>query len=346
MNEMENSGREARRGRVRDVIERLGLGALLLRTPANFAWYTGGANNRVDHASPIGVADVLVTSDAEYIVTNTIEGPRMREEQTAPYEVITYPWYEDPRAVWRSLAEGGRLGADLCMEGAVDVSAQLRPIRLVLDPDALDRYREVGRDVSSAMAETAESLRPGMTEYEAAANLLAACHRRRLNAPVVMAAADDRITRYRHPVSSANRVVHQRVMLVVCGERAGLYANLTRFVHFTEPDPEIQERFEACGVILRRMREEATRPGRSLAEAFGDCRRFYSELDFPEEWKMHHQGGLTGYASREVIATPQSEEMIEVNQAFAWNPSITGAKTEETFVVTEAGTEVLCPVSR
>jgi hypothetical protein len=89
------------------------------------------------------------------------------------------------------------------------------------------------------------------------------------------------------------------------------------------------------------MRDEATRPGRTLAEAFADCRRFYAEAGFPEEWRLHHQGGLTGYASRELIATPATDAVIEAGQAFAWNPSVAGAKAEETFVLTEHGPELV-----
>jgi hypothetical protein len=52
---------------------------------------------------------------------------------------------------------------------------------------------------------------------------------------------------------------------------------------------------------------------------------------------------MAGYAAREVIATPETRQAIEVGQAFAWNPSITGAKAEETFVLTEDGPEVISP---
>jgi hypothetical protein len=50
---------------------------------------------------------------------------------------------------------------------------------------------------------------------------------------------------------------------------------------------------------------------------------------------------MTGYASREIIATPRTTQEIQVGHAFAWNPSITGAKAEETFLLTEAGPEVI-----
>jgi Xaa-Pro dipeptidase len=156
----------------------------------------------------------------------------------------------------------------------------------------------------------------------------------------LLAAADARISRHRHALPFG-ATIERRAMLVVSAERGGLYANLTRFVELDELDTELARRSRACEEILRRMREEATRPGRTLADAFDDCRRFYRDAGFPDEERLHHQGGLTGYASREVIATPATRQTIVPGQAFAWNPSITGAKAEETFVLTADGPEVV-----
>ena len=40
-----------------ELMERRGLGAIVMRRPQNFAWYTRGGNSRVEYAVPEGVAD-------------------------------------------------------------------------------------------------------------------------------------------------------------------------------------------------------------------------------------------------------------------------------------------------
>jgi Xaa-Pro dipeptidase len=159
-------------------------------------------------------------------------------------------------------------------------------------------------------------------------------------APVLLAASEERLVRHRHPVPHGGSLGKQ-AMLVVCAERGGLFVSFTRMIYFQEPDSQTARRQEACEEVLRRMREEATREGRTLAQAFEDCRRFYAEAGFPEGWRDHHQGGMTGYTSREVIAMPGTHQEIREGQAFAWNPSLVGAKAEETFVLGHDGPEIL-----
>jgi Xaa-Pro aminopeptidase len=313
--------RESRDRSLRELMDGYGVGALLLSTPANFAWYTGGADNRVDHGDPVGVASVLVTTDDAYILTNNIEAPRMREEQTPEMEVVEHPWHEEPAALLRDLTGGGGVGTDFPSTSGPDLSAEISPLRYVLDEDAIEDYRRLGEDTSVAVSEAADVLSPETDEFEAAAELSAACLRRGMFAPVLLAASEERLVRHRHPVPHGGPLGKQAT-LVVCAERGGLFVSLTRMIYFQEPDPQTARRQEACVEVLRRMREEATREERTLAQTFEDCRRFYAEAGFPEGWRNHHQGGMTGYASREVIATPGTQQEITEGQAFAWNPSL------------------------
>ncbi|MGH3072417.1 MAG: M24 family metallopeptidase [Gaiellaceae bacterium] len=332
--------RELRRERLLELLERRSLDAIVLRRPANFAWYTGGADSRVDHVAPDGVADLVVTRDGECVVTSTIEAPRMRAEQTPELDVVEYAWERGPQQMLHLVTGGRDVGADVAMPGAIDLTEEVAGLRRTLDADAIEQLRAVGRDATEALAEAALAVAPGVTELELAGEIAAACRRRGLSAPVLLAAADARIASFRHalPFGAA---IESRAMLVVSAERGGLYANLTRFVELEEPAPALARRIEAAREILERMRTEATVAGTTLAGAFAACRRFYADVGHPHEIRLHHQGGLTGYASREVIATPQTRHEIAVGQAFAWNPSITGAKAEETFVLTESKPEVV-----
>ena len=146
-----------------------------------------------------------------------------------------------------------------------------------------------------------------MTELEAAAALAAACRRRGLTATVLLAAADERIALHRHPIPVGARI-ERRAMLVVSAERGGLFANLTRFVELEQPEPELGRRLEACDEILLRTRAEATRAGAYRRRGLrGHASASTARRAYPDEWRLHHQGGLTGYGSRELIATPTSD---------------------------------------
>ena len=339
---MSDSGHRRRFEQVRALLDELRLDGVRLGRPENFAWYTGGADNRVDHASPTGVAAIVVTRHGDHVVTDNIEAPRMREEQTPGWDVVEYDWSSGPGDLVRDLAGGGAIGGDAPgpSDVEVDVAAVVAPLRYRLDDDAIGRYRGVAADAMAAVDAACAALTPAMTETEAAGAVLAACRGAGLFAPALMVGGAARLPRYRHPIPAGARL-GGRALVVVCAERGGLYANLTRFVHFEPPDTELADKLEACQGILTRLRD-ATRPGRTLGDVFDDCVAFYAAAGAPDGWRHHHQGGLTGYRSREVIAAPGTALEIIEGQAFAWNPSLPGAKAEETFVLTAAGPVVLC----
>ena len=330
----------ARAERTRELLDRLSMGAAVLRGCANFAWYTGGGDSRVDHANPLGVADVVITRDAELVLASSIEAPRMRAEEARGLEVVEFPWHEGPDAALRELVGDAAFGADVPLPGATDLSAELAGLRRVLDAGAVEQLIAVGADAGDAIAEASATVSAGVNEYDVAAALADACRSRGLCAHVLLVGGDERISRFRHPIPAGAPVL-RRALLAVSAERGGLYANVTRIVELDEPGPELARRRSACDEILTRMREEATLPGTTLADGFAACTRFYADAGYPNEWRLHHQGGMTGYVSREVIATPSTHDPVEAGQAFAWNPSITGAKSEETFLLTADGPRVV-----
>jgi len=312
-----------------------GAAAVVLRSFGDIAWYTGGVDVRIDRSAPTGSTVVLVSQAGEWVVTDVIEAPRLRDEEPAlrGVEIVEHPWPEPPEDLLRRLAGGGTVAE------AGDLG--IDDLRMVLDQEAIDRYRELGRDLRSAFDDVAGSVTPDISELDVAGRIAAAAWAVGAHAPVLLVAGADRIPRYRHPLPTP-APLGARVMFVACFERGGLFASSTRFVHFAEPDADLARRLAATDEILRRLREEATRSGRTLGEAFADAPKFYAEAGFPDEWRLHHQGGIAGYASREVVATPDDPTVLRPGMAFAWNPSITGAKSEETFVLLEGGsTEVL-----
>jgi hypothetical protein len=69
--------------------------------------------------------------------------------------------------------------------------------------------------------------------------------------------------------------------------------------------------------------------------------RVYRDVGYPDEWRLHHQGGATGYAPRDYRATFSCQETVLESQAFAWNPSISGTKSEDTIIVSANGQEII-----
>jgi len=129
-------------------------------------------------------------------------------------------------------------------------------------------------------------------------------------------------------------------MLVLCGRRHGLYASLTRFVYFRDPTAE-ERRLTEDVARVEAAAWAASTPGATLGAAYARIVETYAALGHSGAELDHHQGGTTGYSSREALGLPDQDTRIEANTALAWNPSLPGAKIEDTAITGEQGIEVL-----
>ena len=124
-------------------------------------------------------------------------------------------------------------------------------------------------------------------------------------------------------------------------ERDGLHVSITRLLSFGEAPEELASRVRAAAEVDAAMLSAST-PGTPVNDVLRVAAEAYERLGFPDEWRLHHQGGITGYAGREVFATPGDATPLPRAGAAAWNPSVTGGgKSEDTALVTEVGLEVV-----
>jgi antitoxin VapB len=244
--------------------------------------------------------------------------------------------------VLSSVLGGGAFGADAGLAGAVDLSADVSRLRWSLCPAEVERYRELGLMAGEGMGKACRAVAGGMTEHEVASLLCAAWRSRGIQPVVVLVAADERIRRYRHPIPTDAKV-GRYVMVVGCARKWGLIASLTRLVHFGPVPADLRRRHEEVMAVDAAF-IGGTAIGRPIGEAVEAGLAAYAASGFPDEWKLHHQGGPTGYAGREFRAAPGEERPAVDNQAFAWNPSITGTKSEDTFILTPGGPEIITAV--
>ena len=321
------------------------LDALLLQKVSSFAWVTFGASSYVNTATTNGEASLLITPTRRYVLTNNIEAPRIeKEEQLARqgWELQAGDWYSAQNAV-ASLTGNLKLGADGPYPGAVDLSYEVARLRASLTPEEGERFRTLGRICAESMDQAIRKVKPGMTEYQIAALLAAESQGRGAQPIVVLIATDERIFNFRHPLPTEKQL-ERYAMLILCGRRWGLVCSLTRLVHFGRLPDELQKKSLAVAQVDAAIIEE-TRPGRTLGQIFASTVDAYNKAGYPDEWKLHHQGGPAGYEAREYIATPGSKDVVAPGQAYAWNPSITGTKSEDTILVGENGNEVISHIA-
>jgi Xaa-Pro aminopeptidase len=132
-------------------------------------------------------------------------------------------------------------------------------------------------------------------------------------------------------------------MLILCGRKWGLVCSITRLIYFGRLPDELRAKAEAVAHVDARF-ITSTRPGRELRDVFHQAAQVYREQGFADEWQLHHQGGPAGYEPREFIVTPTTTDIVSVGQVFAWNPSITGVKSEDTILVGADKNEVLTSI--
>jgi Xaa-Pro dipeptidase len=327
---------------LRNFMKSKGLDGILLSKRETFSWITAGKVDYIYLTSEFGVVDLLITKDKKYCFASQYERFRIMEEELAGlgYEFVEYDWWlADHTEIIKKTTGCKKIGSDWDCPGALNIFDQLKEMRYSLLPEEITRYKQVSLESALALEKTCRQIQSGLTEYEVCANLLKNAMDYGIEAMVALVASDERIFKYRHPIATDKKIARY-ALVVICGRKYGLVASVSRLVHFGELSKELREKHNKVAWVDAEFITN-TIPGRKVSDVFKSGMEAYAKVGYENEWKLLHQGGPTGYAVRDYHGTPEVKGVVKVNQAFAWNPSITGTKSEDTFIAKENGFEVI-----
>lgn len=288
---------------------------------------------------------MYVDATAVRLLTNEIEGHRLLNEELKGLEdevlLSEDPWYaQRPHVeVAKQLVGSERVAAD---NSHPALAARLSKLRIVLSDYEMDSFRSLGADCGEVIGEVARAVRPGVSEWEVAGELSGKLLARGITPVVLLVAADERADAIRHPLPTQKRVKN-KLMLVLCGRRHGLVLSATRMVYLTTTSGEsipadLLRRHDAATYVDAVAMVKSSAPGTKASDVLKAIQAAYAEKGFADEWKYHHQGGCAAFVSREWVANPEMHDRVtEKNQAYAWNPTVAGTKSEDTILVRDAG---------
>lgn len=316
--------------------------SLLISRCDNFAWLTLGARNYITLNSTEGVCSILVTKDRPVLLLDNIENDRILEEELSDeilseMQICTYNWWNDLERILLSEFNVHSLISDSRNIGEVLSPALLLPLRLQLCSEEIDTYREIGAICDSVLHEQILGISPDLTETVVQARVASAFIERGLEPVLVLVFGEESAQRYRHNLPREIEI-GSKAFVSVCVRKKGLIASATRSVLFGQ-NRDYEELHKKVSRIDALAIANSI-PGIKLDNLFDLIKREYATAGFPEEWKKHHQGGLAGYNAREVFANQHSNHVLGSGSVVAWNPTITGVKSEDTVVVTTEGAEI------
>lgn len=315
---------------MRDYLVKNGYHAAVIGRADNFAWITGGGENRVILTSEIGFSYIVFTPDKKHLVSQVMDGPKVMDEELEGlgYELVPLHWFEASKEEKvLELVRGMKVLADIPLPGADCRVGEFYKLHYPLTDNEIAKCRWLGRKTEEILMTAALLLHPGMAEHKAAGILAGLYAEHDITLSVLLVGSDERIATYRHCLPS-DKKMEKTVLLSPAVRKWGLHANVARMVSFGKTLEDTARRYNA----VREIEAEAIsmcKPGTRYSDILEREKEMNAELGYAEEWKKHYQGGITGYLVSDPTLCLDPANRIGQCQAYDWFITITGAKGEE-----------------
>lgn len=342
MNRVDMTDFAEKSNRLRTYMKNNGYEFAVMARRDNFAWITGGGDNKIFRSSDVGFGILIIGINSIQFVAQTMDSGRIFDEelQGLDIETVELKWYEPSREeTAMRLTSGGKVVSDIPLSGADFKMYDFVRLHFPLTDIDLQKYRKVGELCDSLLCNVAEQIQPGMTEHEIEARILYEYGKESMTPKVLLVGSDERIAKYRHPASSPKKV-EKLVLIHAAADKWGLHANITRMVYFGDSLPgELKDKYNMLN-LCEAQAIEMCRPGVQFQDILIERKKIFAEHGCLDEFDLHFPGATAGYFIG--TAKPIIDNEIVVNRmAFDWFITVRGAKVEELSVSSPAGGELL-----
>ncbi len=342
-----------RLGALREALQSAGLDALLVTQSENVRYLSGFAGS---------LGRLLVSREACFLI---VDG-RYREaaaESACQVVHVMGSGYEEATAEAIRLSGARRVGfesgalsywshgrLEVLLDGAarlVPAGGETEGLRPIKDAYELEVLRQAGRITALAMAETLESVRPGMTEREVAAVFEGLMRRKgggMLSFPTLVGSGERSALAHPEPT---DRVISEGELLLLDGGTTvdGYHADMTRTMVVGAPDARqaqvlgaVREALEAAIALIR--------PGVPVSKVVKAAQGVMDRhgLGKANSFGLGHGGGLALHEEPWLVAGEVGvlqEGMVIAVEPGAYLPGWGGVRLEELLRVTAEGCERL-----
>lgn len=314
-------------------------GVLLLK-PANFAWFTSGAE-----APRLGgdtsAAALFITPDARVVVANNVDAPQLFDKHLGGlgFQLKQRPWHEDRRVLFSDLCRGRKVASDTGTDDTVNEARSIAALRLPLEPVECRRMRQLGAYVAHAVEATARHVEIGQSEAEIAGQLAHRLVKHEVQPLWSRTIADGRAQTYRH-WTAGDWKLHRWCTIAAVGSRWGLCCACTRTVVLGSPPLDLMAAYQQAAMLAATGMFFST-AGSTLANVWQKVRRIYEKVGHSHEWEHSDQAEVIAYKPREVQLVPTCDFELKPGTPIHWHPSIGPIQMGDTLLVRESSNELL-----
>ena len=333
---------EHKHKRVSQFLQTQDYNGLILKQPANFAWFTAGGN--CPQISPgETIAALFISNDARVVVSNNVDSGDLFDRQLAGLGFLLKerPWHEDRHVLLDDLCRGRKMASDSGNGSTTNEAARIAGLRLPLSPFECSRMQLLGAQVAHALEATARHIELKQTEAEIAGQIANRLIKHEVLPSRIQVIADGRGKMYRHYTYS-DRKLERWCVLSVVGQRWGLHCAATRTVCWGNPFSDVEAAHQQA-LMLEGTGIYFSQVGSQLGTTWDKVQRIYEKIGHPNEWQLCDQADVIGYQACEVPVAPRSEFCLSAGMALHWHPSVGPVQVGDTVLVGEEGVLSLTP---